>query len=36
MRRISGGSIDEAALEEWIERLGLDPEWRMTDPEPNE
>ncbi|MBA3895339.1 MAG: hypothetical protein H0X69_16920 [Gemmatimonadales bacterium] len=30
MRRISGALIDRAALVEWMERLGLEPEWRMT------
>jgi hypothetical protein len=34
MRRISGATIDRAALAAWIERLGLEPEWRMTDPGP--
>jgi hypothetical protein len=32
MRRISGATIDHAALTAWIERLGLDVEWRMTEP----
>jgi hypothetical protein len=32
MRRISGGIIDRPALAGWIERLGLDVEWRMTEP----
>ena len=30
MRRISGTLIDQAVLAAWVERLGLDPEWRMT------
>ena len=32
MRRISGATIDHRALGEWIERLGLEREWGMTDP----
>lgn len=35
MRRISGGMIDRAVLAAWIERLGLEPEWRMTEPGPD-
>lgn len=31
MRRISGGMIDHVALSAWIERLGLQLEWRMTE-----
>lgn len=30
MRRISGELIDEAALDVWIERLGLGAEWRLV------
>jgi hypothetical protein len=33
MRRISGSMIDQAALGAWIERLGLESEWRMTEPQ---
>lgn len=36
MRRISGDTIDDVAMAEWIERLGLEPEWRLTVPEPGE
>ncbi len=32
MRRISGAMIDHPALMAWIARLGLDEEWRMTEP----
>ena len=32
MRRISDSSIDQRALDEWIERLELRAEWTMTDP----
>ena len=32
MRRISDSSIDQRALDDWIERLGLRAEWRMTGP----
>ncbi|MBA3259742.1 MAG: hypothetical protein H0T68_09790 [Gemmatimonadales bacterium] len=35
MRRISGATIDRAALARWIEQLGLEPEWRMIGQEPN-
>lgn len=28
MRRISGHLIDQAALESWLHRLGLAPEWQ--------
>jgi hypothetical protein len=30
MRRISGGMIDRHALAGWVERLGLEAEWRRT------
>jgi hypothetical protein len=30
MRRLSGELIDQNALDDWIERLGLGPEWRMA------
>lgn len=30
MRRLSGELIDQKALQEWIERLGLGPEWTIA------
>jgi len=29
-RCLSRGSIEQAALDEWIARLGLEPEWELV------
>lgn len=34
MRRISGPLIDQAVLDDWIDRLGLGPEWRLVNETP--